>query len=71
MRNVPPFDARCAYVWGTTAFLWGTTASLWGSFFEKSLITPFFVAKFDLRTSDAHFIKKSAVRGTASTCDSL
>ena len=26
---------------------------------------------FDLRTSDAHFIKKSAVRGTAATCDSL
>ena len=26
---------------------------------------------FNLRTSEAHFIKKSALRGTAATCDSL
>ena len=40
-------------------------------FVGKVRLCIFLSRNFDLRTSEAHFIKKSAVRGTAATCDSL
>ena len=38
---------------------------------SEKLSYALFVAKFDLRTSEAHFIQKSVVRGTAADCESL
>ena len=63
MRDVPMCEAQLP--------LCGAQLPLCEAVRKKKKITPFFVAKFDLRTSEAHFIKKSAVRGTAATCDSL
>ena len=42
-----------------------------GYFCPKVKLHTFLSQNFDLRTSEAHFIKESAVRGTAATCDSL
>ena len=40
-------------------------------FVGKVKLRTYLTQNFNLRTSEAHFIKKSAVRGTAATCDSL
>ena len=40
-------------------------------FVGKVKLRTYLSRNFNLRTSEAHFIKKSALRGTAATCDSL